>query len=325
MNPKPPTPGRNRRAQTKGSRIDLWVGVPAFLVVFAAGAVATFTVPLRAPVRTPAKALEDLVRKGPDSYFHHIFDPGKLLGLTGQVDLTLDSFQRETSHGVLLAALPRLPDGAPDFTMHAAEVWQPGVAGADNGVIFFVFPDERHMRVEVGYGLESALPDAEVHRLVETHFVPAVRTGDLSAGVEALLPPLLDRIRTVPRAQPKRSRPLSDLLVAGREIPRRARLVWGAWLGGVPQLRLIISAAAAVLAAVLAVMLAHIGYAAILIWRRVASRAGAEQVAGAGLELTGSVVRLAQLAAFLFFISVGTSFFFPGTGRFGGGGIDLHW
>ncbi len=299
--------------------------MPAFLAVLAAAAVATFTVPVRAPVRPPAKALEDLVRKGPDSYFHHIFDPEKLLGLTGQVDLTLDNFQRETSHGVLLAALPRLPDGAPDFTMHAAEVWQPGVAGADNGMIFFVFPDERHIRVEVGYGLEPALPDAEVHRLVETRFIPAVRTGDLSAGVEALLPPLLDRIRTVPRAQPTRSGKLSDIVVAAREIPRRSRLVWGAWLGGVPQLRLIISAAAALLAAVLAVMLAHIGYAVMLIWRRVASRAGADRVADAGLDLTNSVLRLAQIAAILFVMSVGTSFFFPGTGHFGGGGIDLHW
>lgn len=118
---------------------------------------------------------------------------------------------------------------------------------------------------------------------------------------------------------------LSDVVVAAREIPRRSRLVWGAWLGGLLELRLIISAAAALLAAVLAVMLAHIGYATVLIGRRLAARSGVGQVVGAGLELTNSLLRLAQIAAILFVMSVGTSFFFPGTGSFGGGGIDVQW
>ena len=248
-----------------------------------------------------------------------------MLGLTGQVDLTLDNFERETSHGVLLAALPRLPADAPDFTMHAAEVWQPGVAGADNGIIVFIFPEERHVRVEVGYGLEPALPDVEVHRLVEETLVPAARAGDLSAGVEALLPPLLDRLRTVPRAQPKRSGRFADVLVAAREIPRRTRLVWAAWLDGVRQLRLIISAAVAFLTALVAVLLARIGHCALLLGRRVAIRSGIRPLADATLDLTNSVLRLAQVAALLFVMAVGTSFFFPGAGGFGGGGVDLNW
>ncbi len=299
--------------------------MPVFLVVLAGAGIASFRVPVRAPVRTPARQLEDLVRKGPDSYFHHIFDPGKLLGLTGQVDLTLDNFQRETSHGVLLAALPRPPADAPDFTMHAADVWQPGVAGADNGIIVFVFPEVRTVRVEVGYGLESVLPDAEVRRLVETTFVPAARAGDLSAGVEALVPPLLDLLRTVPRATPRRSGRLADVLVAAREIPRRTRLVWGAWLGGAPGLRLIISVVAAFLAASLAVMLARIGYLGVLLGRRLAAGSGAGRLAGATIDLTNSLLRLAQVAAIVFVMTVGTSFFFPGTGGFGGGGVDVHW
>ena len=317
--------GARLRAKAKGPRIELFVGVPVFLVLLAAAAIASYKVPTRTPVRTPARELEELVRKGPDSYFHHIFDPDKLLGLLGQLDLTLDNFQRETSHGVLLAALPRLPGDAPDFTMHAAEVWQPGVAGADNGIIVFVFPQERHVRVEVGYGVEAALPDVDVHRIVETTFVPAARAGDLSAGVEALVPPLLDRLRTVPRATPKRSGRVADILVTAHEIPRRARIVWAAWLGGVLGLRLIISVAFAFLAASLAVFLARIGHCGLVLGRRVAARSDVGQLTGATLDLTNSVLRLVQVAAILFIMAVGTSFFFPGTGGFGGGGVDVRW
>lgn len=325
MEEKTPSPGKKRRAKGKSPRIELWVGVPVFLVIAAVAGIASLKVPVRAPVRTPARELEDLIRKGPSSYFHHIFDPGNLLDLTGQVDLTLDNFQRETSHGVLLAALPRLPADAPDLALHAAEVWQPGVAGADNGIIFFIFPAERHVRVEVGYGLESALPDIEVQRLLETNFIPMARAGDLSAGVEALVPPLLERLRTVPRAQPKRSGQLAEVLVAAREIPRRARLVWAAWLGGVRELRLIISAAAAFLVAMFAVLFGRIVYCLVLLARRSAAHAGGKEIAGDAIDLTNSVLRLVQVAVILFVMAVGTSFFFPGTGTFGGAGIDVHW
>lgn len=287
--------------------------------------VASFRVPVRTPVRPPGAELEELVRKGPDSYFHHIFDPDKLLGLTGQVDLTLDNFERETSHGVLFAALPTYPRDVPEFTVHAAEVWQPGVGGADNGIIVFIFPADRHVRVEVGYGLESALPDIEVHRLLEATFLPAARAGDLSAGVEALIPPLLERLRTVPRAEPKPRGRFHDLAVAGQEIPRRARLVWAVWLAGLPELRLTIGAIAALGTAFFAVLLARIAHTALLLVRRLRVRADTGRVAGTTIELVNGVLRLAQVAFILFVMAVGTSFFFPGTGSFGGAGVDLHW
>ncbi|HVN76876.1 MAG TPA: TPM domain-containing protein, partial [Thermoanaerobaculaceae bacterium] len=194
-----------------------------------------------------------------------------------------------------------------------------------NGVIVFVFPQDRHLRVEVGYGVEPALPDVEVLRLAEATFVPAARAGDPAAGVEALVPPLLERLRTVPRAQPPKPSRLADIRVAAREIPRRARFVRGAWLAGVRPLRLLISGAAALFAALLAVMVARIGHCAALLGRRLATHAGLRPVEGAAVELTNSVLRLAQLAVVVFVMTVGTSFFFPGTGGFGGGGVDLFW
>jgi uncharacterized membrane protein YgcG len=291
----------------------------------AAAVIASLTVPVRVPAVSPHDRLEELVRKGPASHFHHVFDPGGLLGQLGQVDLVLDNFERETSHGVLLAALPQLPGDDVGFTMRAAETWQPGVDGADNGIIVFVFPDDRLVRVEVGYGLESALPDVEVRRLMSSTLVPAARTGDLTAGIEALVPPLIERLRAVPRASPRPRSRLTDVLVSAQEIPRRARLAWAAWLGGVPAARLVLSAVAAFLGALLVVLLGRIVYSGVLLGRRVAARGDLARLRSAALDFVNSLLRLGQVALILFIMVVGTSFFFPGTGEFGGAGIDLRW
>ena len=325
-----PLPGqrahvRALRRRVKGPRIGLLVGVPTFAVAAAVAVVASLQVPVRVPVVSPDVQLDELVRKGPDSYFHHVFDPDGLLGQLGQVDLTLDNFERETSHGVLLAALPRLPRDGHDFTMHAAGTWQPGVDGADNGIIVFVFPEDRLVRVEVGYGLEPALPDVEVHRLVSSTVVPAARAGDLTAGIEALVPPLLERLRAVPRLAPRPRSRFTDVLVTAREIPRRARLAWVAWLGGVLGLRVLLSAVAAFLVALFPVLLGRIPTSAVLLGRRLSARGDPGRLRTAALDLVNSLLRLGQVALILFIMVVGTSFFFPGTGDFGGAGIDLRW
>ncbi len=322
-----PSSGRGGKRRRRGPPFELWVGGPVFLLALAAAAAAAFRVPVRTTARTPQQVLEERLRKGPDSYFHCIFDPEKLLGLTGQVDLTLESFQRETSHGVLIAALPHLPPDAPDLAMHAAELWQPGVAGGDNGVIVFIFPADRRVQVLIGYGLESVLPDAEVYRLVGSTFVPAARNGDLSAGVEALLPPLLEKLRTVPRVEPKTRRNwhLETIAVAAKEIPRRARFLKEVWLANQAEVRLVISAVLAFGLAVAAAFLAHIGQCGALLVRVIHAHATGTRVLGAAAEVVSSLLRPLQLAAILFAMVVGTSFFFPGSGSFGGAGIDLVW
>jgi uncharacterized membrane protein YgcG len=297
-----------------------------FIVVLGAAAIAAYRLPLRAPTKTPGQALEERIRKGPDSYFHHVFDPDGLLGQLGQVDLTLDSFERETSHGVVLAALPHIPVETPEIAMHAAELWRPGVAGADNGIVVFIFPGDRRVQVLVGYGLESVLPDAEVHRLVAATFVPAARAGDLSAGIEALVPPLLETLRMVPRAVPKRgSSRLSDVVVAAQEIPRRARFVQGVWLSNPPKVRMALSAVGSFGVALFAALLAHVGRAVVLFLRLLRAHAGGSRLVGAGAEVVSSLLRPAQIGAVLFVMAVGTSFFFPGTGSFGGAGVNLLW
>lgn len=105
----------------------------------------------------------------------------------------LETFERETSNQVIVATFPKIPDNyaLEDFTQRTAEAWGVGQGKDDNGVVLFVFPNDRKTRIEVGYGLEGVLPDIVAKRIIENELVPAFRAGNfdqgISRGVNAIL------------------------------------------------------------------------------------------------------------------------------------------
>jgi uncharacterized protein len=78
-----------------------------------------------------------------------------------------------------------------DYTVRVAESWKVGQKGRDNGAVLFVFIQDRKMFLQVGYGLEGALPDALASQIIENEIKPRFRNGDfeggLRAGVQAIL------------------------------------------------------------------------------------------------------------------------------------------
>ncbi|MEP7132576.1 MAG: TPM domain-containing protein, partial [Acidobacteriota bacterium] len=99
----------------------------------------------------------------------------------------LAAFERATSTQILVYVAPHVPDGTTmeELSSRALRDWGVGQKGRSNGVIFFVFPADRKMRVEVGYGLEGALPDAIAHRITDEIVKPHFRAGDFATGIEA--------------------------------------------------------------------------------------------------------------------------------------------
>jgi uncharacterized protein len=78
----------------------------------------------------------------------------------------------------------------------AVRAWGVGQQGKRNGVALFVFVDDRKMRIEVGYGLEGALPDAAAHRITDGVIKPHFKKGDYAAGVEAGVGAILAAVQT---------------------------------------------------------------------------------------------------------------------------------
>jgi len=61
--------------------------------------------------------------------------------------------------------------------------WGIGKKGVDNGVLILVAPQERKMRIEVGYGLEPVLPDSLAGSIIRSEFTPAFKGGDYRTGI----------------------------------------------------------------------------------------------------------------------------------------------
>jgi uncharacterized protein len=105
----------------------------------------------------------------------------------------LEDFERQTSNQILVVVYPSLsPDAAiEDFTQDAFRAWKPGQQGRNNGAILFVFVKDRKMRIQTGYGLEGALPDAICKRIISDEITPRFQArdfaGGLAAGVNAMI------------------------------------------------------------------------------------------------------------------------------------------
>ena len=78
-----------------------------------------------------------------------------------------------------------------DWTVRAFAAWKVGRKGLDDGLVLFIFAQDRKVRIEVGYGLEGVVPDAIASRIINEVIVPRIQAGDLDgavrAGVQALL------------------------------------------------------------------------------------------------------------------------------------------
>ncbi|MDR2575909.1 MAG: TPM domain-containing protein [Treponema sp.] len=70
-----------------------------------------------------------------------------------------------------------------DYSIALAEAWGVGERDKDNGIILVLAMTEREVRIEVGYGLEGAIPDSVAGRILDTVVIPAFQNDDFSGGL----------------------------------------------------------------------------------------------------------------------------------------------
>ncbi|HEY4256012.1 MAG TPA: TPM domain-containing protein [Candidatus Udaeobacter sp.] len=97
----------------------------------------------------------------------------------------LEQFERETSDQVVVAVFPKMQSDSDiaDYTQRVAQAWGVGQKERRNGVMLFMFIQDRKMFIQVGYGLEGALPDATAFDITERHIKPLFRAGNYEAGL----------------------------------------------------------------------------------------------------------------------------------------------
>jgi len=91
--------------------------------------------------------------------------------------------QRKGSQLQVLVVPTTQPEDIAQYAVRAYEQWKLGRKGVDDGVLLVVAKDDRRARIEVGYGLEGAIPDATSIRVIQDYLVPKFRANDYAGGI----------------------------------------------------------------------------------------------------------------------------------------------
>lgn len=145
-----------------------------------------------------------------------------------QFDRHLAQFERDTSNQVVVAIFPKMQseDDIAAYTQRIAESWGVGQKDKRNGVVFFVFVEDRKMLIQVGYGLEGALPDAAAFNITKYNIKPQFIAGDYDGGLRIGIDSILNMIRgeytdknQTAAEQPRHHRSFAPLLLLLLFIP----------------------------------------------------------------------------------------------------------
>ena len=132
-------------------------------------------------VRANSDAL--LTRLQPQGY---VSDFAGVLPATQRAELEtfLADLDRQTGVEIAVVAVPSLDGGeVDDFTNRLFQKWRIGKKGKDNGVMILAAIQDRKARIEVGYGLESVLPDAVAGRILREQMFPLFKQGRYADGL----------------------------------------------------------------------------------------------------------------------------------------------
>ncbi|KIM10205.1 MAG: hypothetical protein KU37_11560 [Sulfuricurvum sp. PC08-66] len=113
-----------------------------------------------------------------------LFTAAQSAKLTAQ----LSSIETNTTHQIAVLTIPSLEDeNLENYAHQVASTWQLGQAKKDNGVLLLIVKDSHDIRIEVGYGLEGALPDGLAGTIIRREMVPHFKEEHYYKGVKAAI------------------------------------------------------------------------------------------------------------------------------------------
>jgi len=112
------------------------------------------------------------------------------------LEAKLEALEREKGAQVAVLLVPTTgPEDIAQYSIRVADAWKLGRAQPDDGVLLLVAKDDRRLRIEVGYGLEGALPDAIASRIIRETITPHFRQNDYYGGIDAGVDQILAVVR----------------------------------------------------------------------------------------------------------------------------------
>ena len=106
-------------------------------------------------------------------------------GVKEELETALASHEANTTNQVVVVTLESL-DGVAieEYSLELGRHWGIGQKGKDNGVVLVVAPNDKQVRIEVGYGLEGTLTDALSSNIINYYIIPEFKKGDIQNGIK---------------------------------------------------------------------------------------------------------------------------------------------
>ena len=149
-----------------------------------------------------------------------VVDDANLLSPADEASLTqkLAALEQANSRQLVVATVSDL-QGYPieDYGYKLGRAWGLGQAKANNGAILLVAPNERKVRIEVGYGLEPILTDALSSLIIQNDILPRFKAGDYPGGINAGTDAIVQQLQAPPEAAEQR------VLAAGAQRQQEGR------------------------------------------------------------------------------------------------------
>lgn len=159
-----------------------------------------------------------------------------------QLEAKLAGFEQQKGSQIAVLMVPSTkPEEIEQYSIRVADAWKLGREKADDGVLVLVAKDDRKMRIEVGYGLEGAIPDLIAKRIITEIMVPSFRQGDFYGGINNVVEQLMRLISGERLPEPERVKPVGDklwdmmylLFIGAFVVGGVLRAIFGNFLGGV--------------------------------------------------------------------------------------------
>jgi uncharacterized protein len=138
---------------------------------------------------------------------------GRVTDLTGtlsgaavtRIEAKLAALEAKKGSQLAVLIVPSTqPEEIEQFGIRVADAWKLGRKGVDDGAILIVAKNDRRVRIEVGTGLEGAIPDAIANRIIDETVAPRFKTGDFDGGVEAGIDQMISVVNGEPLPEPDR-------------------------------------------------------------------------------------------------------------------------
>jgi uncharacterized protein len=124
-------------------------------------------------------------------------------GAITRIEAKLADLEARKGSQIAVLILPSTePEDIEQFGIRLEDAWKLGRKGVNDGAYLIVAKNDRHVRIEVGYGLEGALPDAIANRIIDETITPHFKQGDFDGGVEAGVDQMISVVNGEPLPAP---------------------------------------------------------------------------------------------------------------------------